>query len=356
MRACPQTPATGRLRAIVRPAMWALNNTTPYAAERNWVRDKQGRHHWAVAVKATFDIGLSGALKLADEQLPPALAPEYSGVPGNSSLRWDSDLLYVKPATDVIAEAWAHAPRGKPCTSMPVSLRVGPVHKQLLVHGPRSYHKGMSGISMTDSEKFDAVPLRYESAYGGIDTNDQDSRNHRIYSKNPVGKGFAVRPETLSGRSAPTLEYPGRDLAKSEPAGFGPLDAGWSPRLEHAGTYDATWAVRKKPLLPDDYNELHASSAPADQRVPQFLSGGEPVELIGLSEAHVLRFMLPKIHLTYRTQVGRRSAEHHGRLVTVLLLPEQRQVALVWQSTLYVATRDCDYLDETVIGEKPYLA
>ena len=108
--------------------------------------------------------------------------------------------------------------------------------------------------------------------------------------------------------------------------------------------------------MPDDYNDLHASSAPADQRVPQFLSGGEPVQLIGLSEARELRFTLPTIHLTYRTQIGRRSEEHRGKLVTVLLLPEQRQVAMVWQSTLYVAPRDCDYLDETVIGEKPYLA
>ena len=48
--------------------MWALKNDTPYAAERTWVRDKQGMHHWIVAVKATFTIHDDGALTLADEQ------------------------------------------------------------------------------------------------------------------------------------------------------------------------------------------------------------------------------------------------------------------------------------------------
>lgn len=34
--------------------MWALNNQTPYSAERNWTRDKRGVHYWIVSVKATF--------------------------------------------------------------------------------------------------------------------------------------------------------------------------------------------------------------------------------------------------------------------------------------------------------------
>ena len=81
--------------------MWALDNRTAYAAERNWIRDKNGVHHWLVAVKATFDVALDGRLKLADEQPPPLLEPEYRGEPGSSSLRLDSDLLAVKPGTTV---------------------------------------------------------------------------------------------------------------------------------------------------------------------------------------------------------------------------------------------------------------
>src|SRR5580658_4187069 len=112
--------------------MWELKNQTTYGAERNWVRDKEGRHRWVVAVKATFDIAVDGRLKLADEQPAPALAPEYSGDPGASSMRWDSDLLYAKICTDVIAEAHAHPQGGKPRPTVAVSLRVGPIAKELL--------------------------------------------------------------------------------------------------------------------------------------------------------------------------------------------------------------------------------
>ena len=48
--------------------MWALDNSTPYAAERNWVLDKNAEKSWAVAVKATYDIGLDGTTRLAEEQ------------------------------------------------------------------------------------------------------------------------------------------------------------------------------------------------------------------------------------------------------------------------------------------------
>ena len=73
--------------------MWALDNRTAYAAERNWIRDKNGVHHWLVAVKATFDVGPGGQLKLADEQPPPLLEPEYRGEPGSSSLRLRPEVI-----------------------------------------------------------------------------------------------------------------------------------------------------------------------------------------------------------------------------------------------------------------------
>src|SRR5688572_3450642 len=122
-RLCGRALQAGRFG---RPApgdasMWTLKNRTPYAAERNWTRDKRGVHQWIVAVKATFTIAKDGKLSLSDEQVPPVLAPEYHGEPGMSSLRYDSDLLRAKPCTDVIVDACAHAPRGKKAARVPVS-------------------------------------------------------------------------------------------------------------------------------------------------------------------------------------------------------------------------------------------
>jgi hypothetical protein len=334
--------------------MWELKNKTPYGAERNWIRDKTGRHHWVVAVKATFRVEEGGRLVLADEQVPPALAPEYSGEPGVSSLRWDSDLLYVKPCTDVIAEAHAHAPYGRPATGVAVSMRVGPISKALLVHGDRVFMRDVIGITTTSPLAFVSRPITYEWSFGGFDTAHENPRRHRIFDRNPIGKGFAVDRARLVDQPAPAVEAPGQDPEKSEPAGLGAIDPSWMPRRARAGTYDERWAATKKPLLPDDYDDLFASCAPTDQRPPGWLRGGEPVELIGVTRSGVSRFALPAVRFGFTTYFGSRKVEHDGALATVLLQPEESLVSLVWQSTLYVPPRDDEYLDHTFIEEKPW--
>ncbi|HTR78858.1 MAG TPA: DUF2169 domain-containing protein, partial [Gemmatimonadaceae bacterium] len=94
--------------------MWLLKNETPFAAERGWTRGKGGEHLWIVSVKATYDVGPDGRIALAAEQLPPVHLPEYSGEPGASSLTYDSDLLLLKPATDILVNASAYAPGRRP--------------------------------------------------------------------------------------------------------------------------------------------------------------------------------------------------------------------------------------------------
>src|SRR3954447_12419801 len=149
--------------------MWTLFNRTPYAADRNWTRDKDGVHWWIVAVKATFDLSADGDVMLAEEQLPPLLAPEYFGEPAKSSLKYDSDLLAVKPTTDVLLVASAHAPGGREATTVPVSLRVGRLQKHLYVHGDRLYRPGTAALKTTAARPFSVRPIRYELAYGGSD-------------------------------------------------------------------------------------------------------------------------------------------------------------------------------------------
>ena len=337
--------------------MWAISNRTPYGAERNWTRDKRGTHLWIVAVKAAFALEPSGELQLADEQPPPVLAPEYHGEPGASSLRCDSDLLAAKPCTDVVADACAHVPGSRKAERVQVSLRVGELLKTLVVYGNRVYYKGgLSGaLTATAPEPFTTRPIRYEWAYGGADLLDRDPRKHRMDARNPIGVGFATDPSHLVHKPAPAIEYPSGDLAKVGPAGFGPIDAAWSPRRDLAGTYDANWEKTKKPLLADDYQELYASCAPADQRAAAHLRGGERVELVNMTPSGILRFELPKIYLTFTTHFGNKREEHRSRMTAVILAPEVMRVSLVWQSVLPVAAKQAEYLDQTVISEKPYL-
>ena len=288
--------------------MWTLFNRTAYGAERNWTRDKHGVHWWIVAVRATFDLAPDGRLTLADEQVPPLLAPEYFGEPGKSSLRYDSDLLGVKPATDVLVIANAHAPGGHAAPTVAVSLRIGSLQKQLLVHGERVYRHGLAGLSPSSPKPFMTRPIRYEVAFGGSDFSDPDPRNQRIDERNPVGRGLTVRPARLADTPAHAVEYPSGNPASAGPAGFGPIDPAWMPRRVLAGTYDERWASTKKPLLPDDFDPAYALSSPVDQRVARPLAGGERVELFNMTPLGRLLCRDPahfaRVHLALRSTTG----------------------------------------------------
>lgn len=174
--------------------MWSVVNRTPYGAERNWIRDKTGAHIWLVAVRATFSVGHAKPPTLADEQPPPILVPEHFGEPGQSSLRQDSDLLALRPATDIVLDAEAHAPGGQPAATVTTSLRVGDLRKTLRVHGERVYFLGPIGeLATTSARPFTQRPIRYEAAYGGWDRSDPDPKHHRLEARNSVGRGFALR-------------------------------------------------------------------------------------------------------------------------------------------------------------------
>jgi hypothetical protein len=335
--------------------VWALYNHTPYAAERSWIRDKQGFHQWLVAVKATFDVRPDGKVTLADKQVAPLLAPAYRGDPAQSSLVFESDLLALKPGTDVVLEATACAPRDRPVATVPVSLRVNEQEKTLLVHGTRVYYRGAVAMTTSAPRPFTRRPIVYEEAFGGNDLAHPDRRKQRIDLRNPVGKGVAADPATRENQAAHTIEYPGEPADKVGPAGFGPLASFWSPRAEWAGTYDAEWERTRKPLLPRDYDDRFAQAAPADQQFARALRGGETVTVVNMTPEGALRFQLPKIHLTFDTMVSRRIEEHRASLATVHLATETMKLSLIWQTALRVATRDADYLDYTLIGEKPFL-
>lgn len=331
--------------------MWALVNRTPYAAERNWTRDQHGVHWWLVAVRATFTIEVRSSavrLTLADPQPPPVLVPEYHGEPGTSSLRHDSDLLARKPATDILALASAHAPGGRPTPTVPVTLRVGPLEKTLVVHGERVYCKGPTGPTTSAPAPFLARPIRYELAFGGSDRSDPYPAQHRIDERNPVGRGFSRRSGRLDGAPAHAIEHPGGDPATRGPAGFGPIAPDWLPRRALAGTYDARWEATRRPLLPDDYDPAFALAAPLDQRA--LLRGGERLELLNMSPDGALAFDLPRVHLSVTSRFGRRHRSHEPPLLaTVLVEPDERRLSLTWQSALRVAAPDADDLDVTEI-------
>ena len=318
--------------------MWQLDNRTPYAAERTWVRDHDGAEIWLVAVKCSFDVSPDGQTSVAAGQPPVAQAPVFvDEAAPRPSLLYEMDLVRTKQTTDVLLIGNAHAPGGVPVTQLDVGLRVGPIAKRLRVTGDRVWLGG----APSEPEPFSTMPLVWERAYGGVDPWTRDAPLPQFDVRNPVGTGFVLEAAHAEGVRLPNIEYPDQCVRawsdRPEPAGFGPLCNHWQPRAGFAGTYDEAWQRDRMPLLPVDFDDRHYQCAPGDQQAPQFLVGGEPVVLIHLwPHAGQLRFELPRVILGLETFFidGYRVAHERPRLHTVIVEPDRSRVSLVWHSAL----------------------
>lgn len=329
--------------------MWILDNKTPFLAERTWVRDKHGQHHWIVIVKATWDIESDGRLHLSDQQCPPLHAPEYLESDGQSSLRYEADLTAMKPATDVYLNAIAYAPQARPTPTVEVAAQIESKRKILTVSGDRSWCQPVLGSwSMTRPAPFTRMPIIYERARGGYDPNPSRSV---MDSANPVGRGVAADTRRLIGTPAPNVEFENPSIKKKNPAGFGAIASFWSPRKELAGTYDEAWHARQRPLLPLDFDPQHLLCAPHDQQFPGYLKGGECITLVNLTPSGYLSFHIPAVQFEFETYISGNRHTHKSELVSVIFDSEPQRLITVWQTSL-LCVEDGEYLDVTVVRRK----
>jgi hypothetical protein len=317
--------------------MWQLENRTPYAAERTWVRDRDGAEIWLVAVKCSFDISPDGETSVAPEQPPVAQAPVFvDEAAPQPSLLYEMDLVRTKLTTDVLLIGNAHAPGGVPVTQLDVGLRVGPIAKRLRVTGDRVWLGG----APSEPEPFSTMPLVWERAYGGVDPWTRDAPLPQFDVRNPAGTGFVMEAAHAEGVRLPNIEYPDQCVRawsdRPEPAGFGPLCNHWQPRAGFAGTYDEAWQRDRLPLLPVDFDDRHYQCAPVDQQAPQFLVGDEPVLMVHLAQQSEIRFALPRVLLGFETffSDGMQVLHERPQLHTVILEPAVMRVSLVWHSAL----------------------
>src|SRR6266852_4050549 len=95
-------------------------NRTPFSCAHPPMLAKNGANILRFIVRASYDITQGGTLALAAEQAPIRFADEYWGEEGKSSLRYESDASLDKPFVDLLVNGQAHAPNGRPATSVDV--------------------------------------------------------------------------------------------------------------------------------------------------------------------------------------------------------------------------------------------
>ena len=326
-----------------------------------------GRYVLSVLLKRTFDIVPGADCVRAAEDVPLNAGEVFWDHPMNSSVRYESDFIPFKLATDVVLNGHAHAPDGSPVAAMNVSLQVADVRKTLSVIGDRTASwTGGGQPAISDPEPFTTMPLTYERAYGGTDVYS-DLKVPYPYPRNLLGRGFVVKnvAKAVDGLLLPNVEDPAARLAASAlclgdylqweskplPAGFGWVPKHWYPRALLAGVMPCDRPVEQE--LRKAYSELLSGaereayekngfrdmdfrffSGASPGLVLPFLDPGALVIAENLTPDGYQEFRLPPDAPRIGLDIGEGVSEPEVVLHTVMIRMDDRQVDLVWRGAV----------------------
>lgn len=325
----------------------------------------EGQHILSVLVKRSYDVIPDKRCVRAkmDQKLFPG--DVHYGDPMNSAVKFESDFVPFKLATDVVLNGTAYSPNGKPAKNLLATMVVGQFRKDLFVIGDRvcRYREGYDPI-FTDPQPFTTMEIRYERAYGGVDIYS-DPKMPCVYPRNHLGRGFVINnsKKAIENLALPNIEDPKNALTPQRlcakhfmhwerqpmPQGLGWFSKYWQPRAALAGVMPADRVVEQ------ELRQAYAAAVPPAQRqlyeqtklpnmdfrffngassglaVP-FLSGGEEIHLVNLTPEGKLSFQLSgeRPHLSLDLGMGKQ--EPPVVLHTLMIRLEDRQVDLVWRA------------------------
>jgi hypothetical protein len=221
-----------------------------------------------------------------------------------------------------------------------VALQIGPISKSFAVVGDRVWKKGHFSLKPSQSKPFVAMPISYDTAFGGVDKSHEDPTKHRAYMENPIGVGFHsfLNSRFVNEKLFPNTEELRNPIKKPDgkyrPMSFGPIGRGWQPRYPLAGTYDQNWVDNVFPFLPADFNEAYYQSAPPDQQMP-YPKGGEIVTLVNLTPEGRTSFRLPFKNIVVWFFLKDGSEKDVPAVAdTIVIEPNKGQFTITWRAAL----------------------
>lgn len=337
-----------------------LLNATKMKASYAMGMKPDGRELLVVVVKGTFNLPKPGVQpELAGQQADLVMADEFTGEPGFSAPRYESDFAPFKPRCDVLLNGSAYAPEGESVKRLKVELRVGSMEKSFTVVGNRYWRNWLGFIWRSSPEPFVRMPISYDNAFGGADLSHPNPKKHRFYPTNHAGKGFHsnLRKKAIHGKPLPNTEKTGWSVRwpRSKwhrPMAFGPVGRGWQPRPKFAGTYDKNWVDNIFPFLPPDFDDRYNQSAPADQQT-DYLRGGEEVLLLNLSREGRTAFRVPTLEVPITFYPKNYEETKIVPLCDTLILePDLDRFVMMWRAALPLK-RNMFEMSQVIVGRMP---
>lgn len=327
----------------------------------------KGEYILSVLLKRTYVIIPGQACVRSKEDRPVIPGDVPWGNPMNSTVRFESDFVPYKPATDVVFNGKAYAPKGEPTATCYVAVKVANQRKDVLIIGDRKvYFTKNQTLAFSDPVPFLTMDLRYERAYGGIDVYS-DKKTSYPYPRNPMGRGFIVKntKQGIEHLELPNLEDPNNPLTPDRlciseysrwqnqpmPAGLGWFPKSWRPRAELVGILPADRPVEQ------ELRKAYSAFLPADQRkhymknqirdmdflffngassglVMPYLKGNEEITTSNLGAEGIVSFFLPGERPEIGLDIGEDVKPTEVVIHTVMIHMEERQIDIVWRGAL----------------------
>lgn len=321
---------------------------------------------FSVLAKRTYDIRSDGRVELSEKTSPFVRADEYydDGDPEWATVKHETDLAPFKLATDVVVIGSAYAPNNKPVPAIDVIVEVATNRKVVRVTGDRrcKYRPGLPP-AFTDPVLFTKMPIQYERAYGGRDTQSNPEEPF-FYPRNHSGLGVVLKNtgETVEGLPLPNIEDP-QDLLTPDriliekpdrwsgqplPDGLGWFHRTWYPRCSFIGAFpayvDVDTVLREETLhlvpkgqigLARQFKlpcfDIRFNNGASRGLTFSYLQGNEAFRLTNLTRTGSFAFKLPGEIPAMTLDVGSGENELRPVLHTVCIQVEQMQVDLIWR-------------------------
>jgi hypothetical protein len=312
--------------------MFVNQNTTAFLAETFPYQDKRCIKFCIAVVRATFDVDADGKCWPSEEQTPFVFADMHYGDPETTAVRVETDFAPVKPSCEVLLDAMAVAPGGRPVETLQVGLFGPNLQKRAIVSGQRRWFGGGLGVHPSAATPFASMPLGWHLTFGGWDRTDPDPARHRSDSANPIGTGYLARQGRLDGTLLPSIEDPRSRMEfwndRPTPIGFGPVPRFAKTRARYAGTYDQHWIENVRPFLPQDFDDHYFQAAPEDQWLDT-LSEGMTFECRNMNASGRFKVVLPKLNVPVRFVFDDRTENKSIDPDTLTIIPHEARIVLV---------------------------
>lgn len=331
--------------------------------------DADGRQIVSLHAKRTYAFDARGVCVLADEQVPLYVPRDEPRAPWHSEM----DVIPVKRTTDVIIHASAYGGGARRSTA---SVAIGTRKVGYNISGDRRCaYRGPGSIQFSEPEPFDAIPICYENAYGGIDENapvpaqktlmDFLRRHPGAYPRNMVGRGYIITEgrEAVEGLLLPNVEHPEQPLTPQNLI-VGTSENWWRQPLPWScDWFDKSWYPRSSflagppsgtPLDDHEFAEVRLGWVEAGQRasadrktleemvdgryfdaaspslVVPFLRADERIELRGMTPSGRLVVQLPGVLPRMEVRFDGKNYDLSPRLNRLVISVDEERLSLVW--------------------------